>query len=338
MKAIDIHSHFLPASWEDLGRKFGTADWPSMRQSDDGKGMLMLGDREYRPVYSACWDPILRLEEMDRDGLSQQIISATPILFAYERPVDQALYCAQMFNDAALEICSGGKGRLHALAQVPLQDIDASCAEASRAMESGHLGVQIGNHVGLKNLDDEGIVTFLQHCAGQGIPVFVHPWDMFGSERTSRYMMGWTVGMPAETQLSIVSMILGGAFDRISRDLKICFAHGGGSFVFLLGRLDNAWQHRDIARGHSLHPPSHYLDRFYLDSAVFDDGSLRLLVEKMSEDRVMFGTDYPFPLGEQKMASLVRESDSISEGAKLKILSTNAMSFFGITDNSGSTE
>jgi aminocarboxymuconate-semialdehyde decarboxylase len=143
-------------------------------------------------------------------------------------------------------------------------------------------------------------------------------------------MMGWTVGMPAETQLSIVSMILGGAFDRISKDLKICFAHGGGSFVFLLGRLDNAWQHRDIARGKSPHPPSHYLDRFYLDSAVFDDGALRLLLEKMGEDRVMFGTDYPFPLGEQKMASLVRESESISVQAKQKILSDNAATFFGI--------
>jgi aminocarboxymuconate-semialdehyde decarboxylase len=143
-------------------------------------------------------------------------------------------------------------------------------------------------------------------------------------------MMGWTVGMPAETQLGIVSMILGGSFDRISSKLRICFAHGGGSFVFLLGRLDNAWHFRDIARGKSQHPPSHYLDRFYLDSAVFDQGSLRLLVDKMGEDRVMFGTDYPFPLGEQKMGSLVRESSVLSDTAKQKILARNASHFFGI--------
>lgn len=331
MKVIDIHSHFLPAKWEDLGTKFGTPDWPSMKLLDGGKGMLMLGERDYRPVYEACWDPEVRLSEMDRDGLSQQIISATPILFAYERPAEQALYCAQLFNDIALEICAGGQGRLYAMAQVPLQDIDLSCKEADRAMSCGHVGVQIGNHVGLKNLDDEGIITFLQHCAGEGIPVFVHPWDMMASERTASYMMGWTVGMPAETQLSIVSMILGGAFDRISKDLKICFAHGGGSFVFLLGRLDNAWQHRDIARGNSQHPPSHYLDRFFLDSAVFDEGSLGLLVGKMSEDRVMFGTDYPFPLGEQKMGQLVREASNLGEAAKRKILSSNAAGFFNIS-------
>ena len=62
-------------------------------------------------------------------------------------------------------------------------------------------------------------------------------------------MLAWTVAMPAETQLSLNRMILGGAFDRLPRDLRICFAHGGGSFTFLLGRLENAWHRRDIVRG-----------------------------------------------------------------------------------------
>ena len=143
MLTVDIHSHFLPDAWEDLAEKFGGADWPSMKLLGQGKGMLMKGNRDYRPVYDACWDSSVRLEEMDRDGLSHQIISATPILFAYERPVEQALYCAKIFNDAALEMCAKGQGRLHALAQVPLQDVDASCLEASRAFDSGHLGIQI---------------------------------------------------------------------------------------------------------------------------------------------------------------------------------------------------
>ena len=61
-----------------------------MRQLGEGKGMLMLGDEDYRPVYEACWEPEVRLQEMDRDGLAHQLISATPILFAYERPLEQA--------------------------------------------------------------------------------------------------------------------------------------------------------------------------------------------------------------------------------------------------------
>ena len=169
-------------------------------------------------------------------------------------------------------------------------------------MQAGQLGVQIGNHVDLRNLDDEALITFLQHCAAEQAAVLVHPWDLMAPERMPKYMLQWLVAMPAETQLSILSLILSGAFERLPDTLRICFAHGGGSFAFLLGRVDNAWRNRDIVREDCPHPPSHYTDRFFTDSAVFDENALDLLVNVMGEDRVMLGSDYPFPLGEQESA------------------------------------
>ncbi len=328
-QAIDMHSHFFPREWEDLGKRFG-GDWPWMKHLGDGKAMVMLGQKEFRPVYAACWDAAKRLEEMDRDGIDLQVMCSTPVLFAYARPAAQALYCAQLFNDAGLELAARGKGRLRTLCQVPLQDADAACKELTRAMQAGHLGVQIGNHVGDRDLDDAGIVTFLQHCAAEGAAVLVHPWDMMGGARTARWMMGWTVSMPAETQLSIVSLILGGGFDRLPENLRICFAHGGGSFAFLLGRLENAWNNRDAARGVSKHPPSHYVKRFYVDSAVFDARALRLLIEVMGEERVMLGSDYPFPLGEQRIGALIRDLQGLGTDARAKLLAGNAKRFLGL--------
>jgi aminocarboxymuconate-semialdehyde decarboxylase len=334
MTVIDMHSHFFPETWPDLAEKFGTPNWPWMKHLGDGRAMVMVGDTEFRPVTSACWDPDVRLADMDRDGIDIELLCATPVLFAYQRELHEALACAELFNTAALELCARGKGRLKALAQVPLQDTDLACRALERAMADGHLGVQIGNHVGDRDLDDAGILTFLHHCADLGAPVLVHPWDMFGGARTAKHMMGWTVSMPAETQLSIVALILGGGFDRLPRSLKICFAHGGGSFAFLLGRLENAWHNRDIARGRSEHPPSHYLDRFSVDSAVFDVRALRLLVEVMGEDRIMLGSDYPFPLGEQRIGSLVRASGDLSDGQKAKLLGGNAARFFSLAADS----
>jgi aminocarboxymuconate-semialdehyde decarboxylase len=325
-----MHSHFFPSHWENLERRFGTPGWPWIRHLGDDKAIVMLGDREFRPIYSACWDASRRLEEMDRDGIDLQVMCSTPVLFAYARPASQALHRAQIFNDAALEIAAKGKGRLKTLCQVPLQDTDVACRELTRAMNSGHLGVQIGNHVGDRDLDDEGLLTFLNHCAAENAAVLVHPWDMLGGERTARWMMGWTVAMPAETQLSIVSLILGGGFDRLPESLRICFAHGGGSFAFLLGRLENAWRNRDIARGRSKHPPSAYTRRFSVDSAVFDPRALRLLVEVMGEDGVMLGSDYPFPLGELRVGSLIRDFEGIDEGARRKLLAGNALRFLGL--------
>src|SRR5216683_925077 len=329
MPVIDIHNHFFPNSWPDLSARFGTPNWPWIKHTEPGKADVMVGDRFFRHIDSACWDPEVRLKEMDRDGVDVQVISATPVLFAYERPVQHALDCAQLFNDAALDLCSQGKGRLKSFGQVPLQNIDAACEELSRCMRAGHVGVQIGNHVGNKNLDDPGIVTFLQQCADEGAAVLVHPWEMFGQERMPKYMMPWTVGMPAETQLSVVALILSGAFDRLPGSLRICFAHGGGSFAFLLGRLENAWHHHPVARGECQHPPSHYLNRFYADSAVFDQRTLQFLVETMGADHVMLGSDYPFPLGEERVGSLVSKSN-LSQHTRAQLLSANAAGFLGL--------
>jgi tryptophan 2,3-dioxygenase len=145
-----------------------------------------------------------------------------------------------------------------------------------------------------------------------------------------KYMMPWTVGMPAETQLSVVALILSGAFDRLPSTLRICFAHGGGSFAFLLGRLENAWHHHPVVRGDCQHPPSYYLNRFYADSAVFDQRALQFLVGTMGAERVMLGSDYPFPLGEERVGSLIRESN-LPQESKTKLLGENAARFLGLT-------
>jgi len=327
---IDIHSHFFPRNAPDFAQRFGAASgpWVTLRDDGDGTGMMMLGDKPFRPVHSALWDTAARLAEMDASAVETQIICATPVMFAYDAPAAQAAYVAAAYNDLALEFCAPSGGRIRALAQVPLQDADLACAELTRAMRAGCVGVQIGNHVGPREMDDDGIVRFLAHCAHEGAAVLVHPWDMMGGERLKRWMSAWTVAMPAETQFGIMAMILGGAFDRLPTDLRICFAHGGGSFPYLLGRLENAWHRRDIVRGVSQHPPSHYLDRFSVDSAVFDPRALRLLVDTMGARRVMVGSDAPFPLGEADIGALVRAQPELSPTDRAAILRDNARQFF----------
>lgn len=334
MGTIDIHNHFFPHTWPDFEQRFSSPGWPCIKHLNEHEADILLGGKFFRRIDSSCWDPQLRLAQMDRDGVEVQVLSPTPVLFAYERPAQQALECAKYFNDAALELCSRGKGRLKALCQVPLQDPDLACKELDRCMHGGHLGVEIGNHVGEKNLDDPGIEMFLHHCADVGAAVLVHPWDMMGRERMPNYMMPWTVAMPAETQLAIVALIESGAFDRLPKALRICFAHGGGSFAFLLGRLENAWHHHAVARGKSELPPSAYVGRFYVDSAVFDGRTLEFLVEKMGESQVVLGSDYPFPLGEERIGKLVRESN-LSEETKEKILSGNARQFLALEESVG---
>jgi len=325
---IDVHTHYVPRRWPDLSSS--NADAPWLRVNSDSDVTIMIGGSEFRRIRSNCWDAEVRLADMDADGITAQVVSPTPVFFSYDRSPAEATKIARVFNDLALEICEPAPGRLLPFCQVPLQDTDAACAELERSLANGHVGVEIGNHVGDRDLDDAGIVTFLQHAASLGAPVFVHPWDMPTSPRLDRWMARWLAGMPAETHLSILAMILGGVFDQVSDKLRICFAHGGGSFAFSLGRMDNAWRERHDVIGTSRLLPSKYVNRFYVDSVVFDDQALRLLVDTMGADRVLVGSDYPYPLGERPAGALVRSSEHLTEDERDLVLHSNAETFLGL--------
>jgi len=327
---VDVHTHYVPRRWPDLGGVArGGTDWPSIRLETEREAVIMIGSVEFRRVNDASWNADVRLGHMDADGIDRQVVSPTPLFFSYARPADQAARVSRIFNDLALGICEAGQGRLLPFCQVPLQDPDAACAELDRCLAAGHVGVEIGNHVGDADLDDEGVVMFLQHCAAVDAPVFVHPWDMPTSARLERWMARWLVGMPAETHLSITALILGGVFDRVPESLRMCFAHGGGSTAFALPRMDNAWRQRPDVVGTSARPPSQYVDRFYVDSVVFDDRTLRFLVDVMGADRVVVGSDYPYPFGERPAGDVVRSSALLTETERAAILSGNAGDFLG---------
>lgn len=327
---IDMHAHIFPTISREQAHALDPEQGPWLRVDGGGKGMMMRGEQEFRPVHAPLWDADARLADLDRDGVDVQIVSATPLMFGYALDAQKVADWAERMNDLTLEHCQKHPQRLKALAQVPLQNTELACRVASSAKASGHVGVQIGNHVGDRDLDDEQLVEFLHHCAVNDIPVLVHPWDMMGGARMKQWMLPWLVAMPAETSLGILSLILSGAFERLPRSLKICFAHGGGAFAFTLGRVDNAWKQRDIVRKDCPNLPSSYVDRFYVDSAVFDQGALRLLVDVMGSERVMLGSDHPFPLGEIPIGQLVQSSEVLNADEKQRILRGNAQQFFNL--------
>jgi aminocarboxymuconate-semialdehyde decarboxylase len=320
----DVHTHVVPQGWPDLG---GVTD-PWLRVDSPKAATIMLGEKEFRSITDACWDADTRLADMDADGIDVQVVLPTPVFFGYDRESANAAHVARIFNDLTLAVTEQAPDRLLPFCQVPLQDIDAACAELDRSIANGHIGVEIGNHIGDRDLDDAGIITFLQHCAGKNVPVFVHPWDMPESARMGRWMQQWLVGMPAETHLSLLNLILSGAFDHLPKDLRIAFAHGGGSFAFWLGRADNAWHNRrDVVGNSSEHPPSTYVDRFFVDSVVFTTPALELLLTTLGHDAIVLGSDYPYPFGERPVGHVLSDQ---TESIKHAIRTTNPQAFLGI--------
>jgi len=126
------------------------------------------------------------------------------------------------------------------------------------------------------------------------------------------------------------SMMFGGVLERHPR-LKVAFAHGGGSFPGTLGRIEHGFQVRpDLCQTQTKINPLSYLGKIYVDSLVHDRETLQFLISKMGADKVMLGTDYPFPLGELEPGKLIEEDTSLSDESKAKLLGLNACTFLGL--------
>jgi aminocarboxymuconate-semialdehyde decarboxylase len=118
---------------------------------------------------------------------------------------------------------------------------------------------------------------------------------MMGKEQMPKYFMPWLVGMPAETCRAIVSLIFGGVLERLP-NLKVCLAHGGGSFPSTIGRIEAGFHCRpDLCQINTKVNPREYINKIWVDSLVHDEHYLKYLVDTMGANKVILGSDYPFP-------------------------------------------
>jgi aminocarboxymuconate-semialdehyde decarboxylase len=152
--------------------------------------------------------------------------------------------------------------------------------------------------------------------------VFIHPVESAGRGALRDYYMWNVVGNPMETSIAAGHLILSGTMEAFP-ELKIILAHGGGALPYLRGRLDRGHKMRkEIAHSIPL-KPSDYLKRFYFDTVTHDPQVLRWLVEFAGADQVMLGSDYPFDMGNERPADLVRVAGLDAEVAE-KIIGGNA--------------
>ena len=76
--------------------------------------------------------------------------------------------------------------------------------------------------------------------------------------------------------------------------------------------------------------PREYLGKFWVDSLAHDAKQLQLVVDLFGEDKIVLGTDYPFPLGELEPGKLIKSMDFPIE-TKKRLLGENALAWLGVT-------
>ncbi len=286
---------------------------------------MMKGDRLFRQIEPNCYRAEDRFRDMERTGVDKQVLSTIPVLFNYWAKAADALDTSRFFNDHIAQTAKDAPERFIGLGTVPLQDTDLAIQEMMRCIrELGLAGVEIGTNINGLNLSDPRFRPFFAAAEKLGCALFIHPWEMMGESQMEEYWLPWLVGMPAETTRAICSLIFGGVFES-HPNLRVAFAHGGGSFPYTLGRIQHGFDVRpDLVAKDNTTPPQSYLGKFWVDSLVHDKRALAFLIEVMGEDAVCLGSDYPFPLGEHKPGSLL-DPTFIHATTLEKIQSANAL-------------
>ncbi|MBA4065667.1 MAG: 2-amino-3-carboxymuconate-6-semialdehyde decarboxylase [Isosphaera sp.] len=307
MLTVDIHTHILPRELPRWADRFGYGGFVELAHDRPGCARMMIDGRSFREVGENCWSAARRVEECDAAGVRVQVLSTVPVMFSYWSRPEHGHEVARFLNDDIAETVRKHRKRFVGLGTLPLQAPDLAVRELDRCVrELGLRGVQIGSHVNDWNLNAEALFPVFRRAAELGAAVFVHPWDMLGQKELQQYWMQWLVGMPAETTRAIVSLIFGGVLEKLP-GLRVAFAHGGGSFPATIGRIEQGFRCRpDLCAIDNAVNPRDYLRRITVDALVHDPLALQLLLDQMGSDRVALGTDYPFPLGEERPGALIR--------------------------------
>jgi aminocarboxymuconate-semialdehyde decarboxylase len=317
--AIDVHGHAVPVPLLERlrGGEFGV----TVTESGDTWQFHMSPEFESRPFGSEMTDVDARIARMDAAGIGRQLVSSFVDVGAERALPEHAAAYATALNDALAETIAAKPDRLLGLATVPLHDPPAAAAELDRAANG--LGF-VGAEIGCPDLGDRALDPFWQAAQRNRSIVLVHP----GAARTSPlpYFLGNFVGNPAETTEAGASLILGGALARFP-GLRVILVHGGGFLPYQIGRIAHGHRRYGDRFGASLPASASPLDELrglYYDTILHDPTALAYLVARVGADRIVVGTDYPFPMGDDDPQATVAGIPGLGDTERGLILSGTA--------------
>jgi aminocarboxymuconate-semialdehyde decarboxylase len=317
--AIDVHAHAVPVPLlaRLRGGKFGVT------ATENGGTWRFRMSPEFQagPFGPEMTDVDSRVARMDAAGIGRQLVSSFVDIGAERAQPAHAAAYASALNDALAEVIAAKPDRLLGLATVPLHDAGAAAAELDRAaIELGFVGAEIGCH----DLGNRGLDLFWRAAERNRSIVLVHP----GAARTSPlpYFLGNFVGNPAETTEAGASLILGGALTRFP-GLRVILVHGGGFLPYQIGRIAHGHRQYGDTFGASLAESASPLDQLrglYYDTILHDPVALAYLVERVGADRIVVGTDHPFPMGDDNPQATVAAIPGLTDAERELVLSGTA--------------
>jgi len=327
---IDVHAHFVPrSSIEELSRRGGDFGIDLLETEPGCHCCRFPSGAQVRPFFDSLSDVPARLGEMEGMGVDRQVLTIWTDIFGYELPADKGDQWHRMLNDTLGEMCAETPDRFSWMASGALQDASKAARELERGMAAGAIGGIVAAHVDGQNLGECDLDDYWAACVELNAPVFIHPVNPVPSPRERKFALSQVVAYTTDTSLTVGSLISTGVLDRFP-DLQLILSHGGGGLPWLIGRFDRMYEAAPSKVTGTVcdHPPSDYLTRMYYDTILHSGPALRYLRDLVGIEKMLIGTDAPFPPGDYDPLGTLRAA-AFSEEDIQKIGEKNPRTLFG---------
>lgn len=291
----DIHTHFIPPemlAWLEANSGAVAAAWE--RRGANQEPFLTVNRKWSFELKREFYEESLYFAAQDEAGVEHSLVSPIPQLFLYDFPGELTSQASRVYNHALASWVKARPQRLSALATVPLNDVASAVQELTRSVGEGLKGTIVGPGFAGKLLSDPSFDPFWDAANELGAIVFIHPL-LNEDPRIQKNRMPNLIGVPWETTICALDLILTGHFDRFP-GVKVLLAHGGGFLPYQAGRYHQGYLSWPAVRNTLPSSPQEYLKRFYYDNVLWHPSALAFLKSVVGEDRVLPGSDFPFDL------------------------------------------
>ena len=298
---VDTHAHLVPPDLLAAIRK-EAGRFPSLRVIEDGgsRAFAFAGGKPTRPVSKPLSDLKARLAWMDQQGIDRQVVGGWVDMFGYELPIAEGEAWSRLINDC-LSAAAKAEPRLVPLATVPLQDGARAAAVLKDAVAAGAPGAMIGTlprGVG-SVLDAADLDPFWAAADELGAVIHIHPSFDAGDVRVNEFGLANAVGRISDAVVAVARLLCSGHVTRYA-NAKIVAPMGGAALPFVLGRLK---RNAEITPG--VADPVEALGRVYVDTILHDVRVLQFVIAMLGTERLMMGSDSPFPIGDLEPTKIV---------------------------------
>lgn len=295
IEVIDLHSHVVPLAIPFIDRLTGSdSRWLRFAEGGrGGSGDVLRQGAVFRRVQSVSWDFDARRDELERQGVTRQMLSAMPELIAQWADANDASDFDRCFNDWLAKVVVEHRGFFRGLGLVPAQAPEQATKLLAEIDAAGLDGVLLPSHPVSGPLHTEPWDGFLEEAARRGLLILVHAIapPKRGDGLHPRAANG--VVFPNAIGEAAAGLIAAGTMAR-HPSLKLLLSHGGGSLASLLPRISYLRAETPELQDIMPDEPITYARRMWFDALVYDAGLLRQLADAVGMDRIVHGTDYPF--------------------------------------------